>query len=180
MLEVILKLGHTLRANVYISHSWNKVWEAKVRLFCFQMIHQHLSPLRVVTTYLCSHLKHPTNNKAFYYVLYSVLILIHYADSRGVQYMRRPYEAFSPHAASSFHTQPPGPQRRPHENTLALVGSPSLNKQLSSINSLPSKQWVSGNAEQSRPKRVLSASGRRAKQGFRYWPQEMKGTPQGM
>lgn len=88
---------------------------------------------------------------------------------------------FSPHAVSSYHTQPlPGPQKRASGSTLALVGSPSLHKQLSSIHSLPSKQWVSGNTEQGKPKRVLSASGRRAKQGFRYWPEDVKVTPQSM
>ena len=75
MLEVFLKLGHTLRANVYISHSWNKVWEAKVRLFCFQMIHhQHLSPLTVVTTVFTSE----TSNKQKYTINvynYSIILL---------------------------------------------------------------------------------------------------------
>lgn len=59
-------------------------------------------------------------------------------------------------------------------NTLALVGNPELSRQLSEFGTvqLPTPhQWLTA-IGQAKPKRVPSASSRRAKQGFKFWPQE--------
>ena len=61
-------------------------------------------------------------------------------------------------------------------NTLALVGNPELSRQLSEIGTLqlPTPQpWLAGVSGGGKQERVSSASSFRAKQGFKYWPQDV-------
>lgn len=68
-----------------------------------------------------------------------------------------------------------GNRKDKSRRTLALVGCPELNRQLSEFGTLQlptAHQWLTGTGLQAKPKRVPSASSCRAKEGFKYWPQE--------
>lgn len=106
-------------------------------------------------------------------------------DSHGQKYTRMPFEVplvshynnfYSHHSGQHQATdwaRTRGNGKGTSRNTLALVGSPELSQQLSELGSpqLPTaQQWLG--IGQSKLKRVPSASSQRAKQGFKYWPQE--------
>ena len=111
-------------------------------------------------------------------------------DSSGLKYSRRPSEnpthmacsVYSHHFKKSAHPMESSTitTATKSRSTLALVGSPELNRQLSEIGSLElptASQWWWSRAPQGgrgrrRENRVPSASSRRAKEGFQYWPQE--------
>lgn len=101
------------------------------------------------------------------------------SDIHGHKYGRRPFEnpsnlgnsIYSHHFKKSDHPT----LLNKSKNTLALVGSSELNRHLSEIGSLQlpaAHQWLSFREQGRMKKRVPSASSQRAKQGFKYWPQE--------
>ena len=99
-----------------------------------------------------------------------------------LKYSRRLFEVPSyTHTSPYSHhfTRDAGGQKsgkRAKQNTLALVGNAELNRQLSEIGSLSTaQQWLTERAgRRAKLKRAPSASSQRAKQGFKYWPQEVR------
>ena len=132
----------------------------------------------------------------FYAVIYTVTSFLHLTDSHGQQYTRRPFEMPSHFSVNQYsnpyshHPVQPQPAAVGHAgahgkqnqttfgNTLALVGNPELNRQLSESGSLHlpvAQQWFAGRAgaaDRGKLRRFPSASSRRAMRGFKYWTQE--------
>lgn len=118
-----------------------------------------------------------------------MIILLFLLDSHGNKYTRRPFEmptyhtvnpyGYSHHSAQHLcgaidQAGARGNRKNKSRNTLALVGCPELSRQLSEFGTLQlptPHQWLTGTG-QAKSRRVPSASSCRAKQGFKYWPQE--------
>ena len=107
--------------------------------------------------------------------------------AQGQRYKRRPFEiptvnlCTNPHSSRHHVTGSTGSHvdgnrgSKSSRNTLALIGNPELSQQLSEIGTLQlptPQQWLTGIRGEDKGKRVSSASSFRAKQGFKYWPQD--------
>ena len=108
-------------------------------------------------------------------------------DSHGQKYTRRAYEIpaanlYSSHSHYTSRHHVTGSLgshgnrgSKSSRNTLALVGNPELSRQLSEIGTLQlptAQQWLADVGGDGKQERVSSASSFRAKQGFKYWPQD--------
>lgn len=108
---------------------------------------------------------------------------LHFLDPQGEKYGRRPSEtlmSFLPHTNTYSHHFQPNNQHPMHKrdtkksSTLARIGSTDLGQELMEMGTLQlptADRWLF-DRETERKRRSPSASSRRARRGFVYWPRE--------